>query len=754
MNFSTPELVASIIQDLKDADLRRAPNRSLINGLFNGDPPYTAEEEQENGIQVNINWKSGTLLLHQAREQFEAAHLHTGNFFTITVPDAPPSKVTKINNVLTRKANAVYKNSRAYLHAKRDQFGSVVLHGPGPLMYEDEYGVFPHFVPVADLLVPTNTELTLDQLSHFARRREMSAGKLYRKTIGMGDDADKGWDLDAVKDILQRYADQNQNQDNWNWYEHPEKLNEIWKQNATYYDSDAVPKIRMWDFFYQKDFSPESCWYRVILLDDDCTPGASRSSNDPLNFIFKREEAVANNTEELMQVMFGDGSIVPPHTWWGVRSLGWLLYDVCSMMNRLQCQFTQKVFEDLMLLFRVQDPADRSRLEKIYMGLNYGIIPEGLSFVKNEERYKIDPNEVEMLQANFKQLMGESTSTYTQDIDQGTKKERTAYEVQALLTQTAKLTGSILNLSYEQAKFEYRENCRRLTLRDTVDFRAKKFQEECKQAGVPDQWIDSARWEVEPERVLGQGNMQLEQAQAKAIFDIRGVFNPTAQQKATHDYVFAITHDPKRTEFLAPLEGAPQVTDSVHDTELVFSAFMSGTPITPKPGTNPIEVVQTMLRLIGGTIQGVMKGGGVGTPQQAHGLDGAILYTKQYIAQLAQDEAQKQLATDLAKKLSAMENMVKAMHQRQQQQMEAAQKRNGGDPEAQAKLQAQLIEGQQKLKQSQAEHQQRMQQEGQAFAAEQQRKNIEALTDVHNSAMEGVAKAHAAAKRPVSLGEE
>ena len=39
-----------------------------------------------------------------------------------------------------------------------------------------------------------------------------------------------------------------------------------------------------------------------------------------------------------------------------------------------------------MLLFRAQDPMDRARLDQIYMGLNYGIVPDGLSFVTRDQR--------------------------------------------------------------------------------------------------------------------------------------------------------------------------------------------------------------------------------------------------------------------------------------------------------------------------------------------------------------------------------
>lgn len=767
MNFSSPEKVCSIIKDLREADLLRAPVRALIEGLFNGAAPFTPEEEAENKIQNNINFKEGSQLLLQARQQYENAFLTTGNFFNVTIPDAPPSKSQRYSGIITTKINKVLKRSRPFLHTMREKFGSICLHGIGAQMWEDCYAPIPFYVPPEDMLVPTDTLITLENLTHFAVRRRMTPGKLFRKTFGKGENVDPGWNMDVVRDILESYKDLNQNENNWNWYEHPEELQELWKQNQCYYDSDATPIIKFWDFYFQ-DTDNTNRWYRVIVADDDSMTGVPAVASDALKFIYQKDEPIAETLDELLHVQFGDGNNKPPFMWHSVLSIGYLLFDVCQMMNRLRCQFTQKVFEDMMLLFRVADPVDRSRLDKIYMGLNYGVMPDGLNFVKREERYDPDVNMIEMLMSNYKQLMGESTSAYTQDIDQGTKKERTAFEVQALLSQTAKLTGSMLNIAYMQEAFAYQEICRRLTLKDTPDFTSKKFRAECIEACGKDieKWIDSSRWEIEPERVLGQGNMQLEQAQAKGLLEIRPMLNPEGQARVLHEYVFALTHDPKRTEAIAPMDGAPHVSDSVHDTELAFAAFMSGVPVTPKPGTNAIEVIETMLKLMGGVVQGVMQGGGVGTPQQAHGLDGAELYTQAYIQMLAQDKTQKERVTAYGKALGKLMNMVKAMHQRQDEQTKAAQQKNGQDPETMAKIQGKQAETAIKLKGKQASDalkltskqkadSQKLQHQQQSFQAEQKRKNIETLGDVTRDTMMATIQAHTASRTPAKpKGEE
>src|SRR5678815_804969 len=540
MNFSSAEKIASIIDNLKTADLRRAPNRTLVNQLFNGNPPWSAQEVRDNHIQVNVNWGEGSDLLLQGREQLENANLSTDFAFMIRIPDAPKSKTTKWSEECTKKVNKLLKGSLPYLHTNRQKWGSVILHGTGSQMWnEDQWAWRPNFVAIDDLLIPTDTDLTYDGLNHFAVRRRMNCGQLFRKTFALPPDKrDPGWKMDAVKKVLANYKDQNQNNNTWNWADQPEKAAEIWKQNATYFDSDAVPTIWMWDFYYQEDESKDRKWYKKILLDSDCVPGRS-GGQDAIVALYEKDVPFANSIGEILHTQFIDGNNVPPFMYHSVRGLGMRLFDAVHMLNRLRCQSLQKTFEDLMNLFRAQDPMDRARLDQIYMGLNYGIIPDGLSFVTRDQRYAIDPQLLEMQLSALKQLIGEGSQQYTQDIDTGTSKERTAFEVSTLLNQTTKLTGSMLNLAYLQEGFAYQEICRRLTIKDTQDWQAKKLRASLMEAGIPEKWIDASRWEIEPVRVLGSGNAQLEQGQAQALLNVRPMLNPEAQNEVMHDYVYA-----------------------------------------------------------------------------------------------------------------------------------------------------------------------------------------------------------------------
>jgi len=738
MNFASPLRIAEIISQLKLVDItNRAPARALVDACFNGLPPFTEQEAKENGIHLNCNFNEGSDKLLEGRQQFENAMLSTGNYFSIRLPDAPESKRQTYEGILTAEANRPLKKSLSFLHTQREKWGSVVLHGVGPTMWPDDEDPLPFFVAIPDLLIPTDTSITLDNLNYFPVRRRMKPGQLYRKTLGRGKNIDPGWNLDQVKKILYQYKDTNTSYNNVDPYTQPERWEQVFKQNLIYWDSDVAPTIIFWDFYFTEDDDPYGQWKRGIILDSDTTPSTS-ANTDPMEWVYEPKRVYADRLSHILHVQFSDGNNVPPFMYRSCRGMGVRLYDTIMMLNRYRCQSLQKMFEDLVPWFRVTDPSDKARLDAFYVGMAYGVVPDGLQPLTRDQRHSPDPGYMEMVLGSLKQLIGEGSTGYTQDIDNGTSKERTAFEVNALLNQSTKITSSMLNLAYLQESFADEEIVRRLFKPNTHNFMAKRVQQACELAGVPAKWRQASRMVVEHERVLGSGNSQIEMAQAQALFGIRQSLSPKGQAIVTNKYAYSITHDPALSNEIAPRDGAPHVTDSIHDTELVFGTFMSGGMVTPKSGTNPVEVVDTGIKLMEATVQQINQSGGVGTPQQVQGLVGFSHYIDTYIEQLSQDPDNKQMVKQFSDQLGNVMNQIKAFAQRQQQ---AAQQQNGNGPDPEAMVKAQLLQqqGQQKLLQKQQTHQQKMIQDRQKFTAQQEQEKTKTLQQIALESARGVA---------------
>ncbi len=739
MNFKDSDRVDSVINTMKTAEEQRSPNRALLNSFYNGDTPWTKQEADENKIFCNFNDKQGTNLLHVARGQLENAGLKLENYFTVTLPDAPAEHQTEWGATITRHINKIIKASSSYTHMMESVFAGIVLHGVGARIWWDDCWR-PSFVGIQDLLIPTDTELEMeDSLQYYAVRRKMRPGSLFKKTFGRGKNIDPGWKMGAVRKILDSYKDINQNPHNYDWSNNPEQMTELYKQNLSYYDGDSAPVIWMWDFYYRDEENTDvnrNGWYHKLMLDYDSVPGALEDGKDK-RLVYDSRRPVADKLGEIIHFQFGDGNNVPPFMYHSIRSLGWLMFDLVWMMNRLRCQFTQHVFEQMLMLFMVGDPADRSRLEKILL-FDKGIIPEGSRIVPASERYQVDGQLVNSLMAGFKQQIGEFTSAYTQNLDAGTQKERTKFEVEAILSQISSLMSSILNRYYRQEQYAFNELCRRFTRNNSPDFDVKKFQQKCQVDGVPERWLNSDSWNIQVDQVLGGGNKMLELAQARELRAMRPELDPNAAQEVDRIYITALTNSKLANRLVPNVEG--KTTPAMHDAAQSFGTLMMGVDMEPLEGVNHIEIIETLLRMIAQKVQQIGMSGGGGKPEDVTGLASVAKYIAKHIAILAKDENNKARVKAYADALGKIMNEVRAFAQRQ---AEAQQKQQPQiSPETMAKVKGMMLMDSVKAKSKEAQTAQRLRHKELGFRQQQGQKVAQTMADININTGKALAEVH------------
>lgn len=694
----------------------RSGNRALINSLFNGAPPYTQEEAEENHIHTNVNTLESTEMALSSRRQISNAIESSNPLFSINLDYGPVHKRQQWGKKIEKTINKCLVESLDFYDLREGVAGSLVLHGIGPTMWEDDQRWLQTELGIEDVLMPSNTLRSLRNLPAFAVFRSYSVNQLWKMT--KGPKVDPGWNMPVVDKALEWVdkATTKLMEDNWKdtWY--PEKMVERFKEDGGCYQSDMVPTVDAYDFFYWDDDGEQQGWKRRIIIDSWGAPGVGgvasnvKSPSDRRKeldfgkgkFLYDSEDRIyADKLDKFIHFQFGDASAVRPARYHSIRSLGFLTYSVCHLQNRLKCKFNDAVFEALMQYFRVNDPADRDRLQKIDL-VNMGILPEGMAFVKPEERWKIDQALVSEAIAMNRQMLADQSASFVQDYDQGTGEGETATRTMAKVNSQASLVSSMMGTIYYREAVRLREICRRFCIPNSKDADVREFRVECLKDGVPEEALNSKRWDIQINKVMGGGNRMLEVAIADKMMAVRAAYPPEAQNEILTLYAGSVTGDWKLAKSWVP--DMPVVSDSVHDAEITFGALMGGSKVSPRPGLNPIEVIGTMLREIEAKVQEIMQTDGVGTPADFKGLTMAEIYTNAFIQQLAQDKSQKEVVKEFGDRLGKAGNEIKAMGQRQQQAAEKAQQQNGQDPAAQAKVQALMMTAQAKIEQGKQSH--------------------------------------------------
>lgn len=742
---------------MREADWPRAQRRTKINEAANGVPPFTEQQAKEMRLPVNYSDLSLLRECHNGRAQFTQSFMKPGAFFNCRTDAGRKDRRDGYGRTVSKEAAKVMKKSLPYFETHRSKWASTVLHGISPSAFRDADRWCPRPIGIGDVLIPGNTELmdiAEETLPEFAIYRSLKAPDLIR--MAKGPKPDPAWNQPLVNDCLKWIDEETLKLAGNNFYPDllsPEKWQERIKGDGGLYSNDQVPTINVYDFYFWNDNDKVSGWNRRMILDAWSMPDGpsgirTRRSEAPFS---KKDQFLydpgtrkwASNLREIITWQFADLSAGGgmPFYYHTVRSLGYLLYAVCHYKNRLNCKFTAAMFEQLMVLMRIRSQDDMQRALSVNL-VDYGFVDDSIQFIPAAERYQVNAQLANLGLSSMDNLINRNSSSFTAKIPSAQdQKVPTATQYMGEEAKVTQLVGAALAQAYEYQKPEYYEIFRRLTKKGTTDGEARAFQTNCLKAGVPDVVLyNLASWEIEPERVVGQGNKTLEMMVADWLINHLQMYEPDAQRKIKHLATLSITDDAALTDVLVP--ESPRVSDSIHDAQLAVGTLLIGQPMALKLNVNHNEYASALLDALEVEIAKINAAGGVPeTASQLIGLQNLAGVSIQgqpvpgngaaaHIAIFSQDPEVKAEAKMLNDRLGKAMNEVKAFAQRLQEQQQAQNGDGQADAETQAKLQSMLITAQAKAANTRESHAQRTAQRQVQFEMEQEQKRASATQDL------------------------
>jgi hypothetical protein len=714
MNFKNPADVSGTIRAGDEVERVRGLNRARINSAANGMPPLTEAGCKQWGLNVNFNTNELAIQLQHARRQYSDAFLKSNNFFNVTLPLAPKDKRDDWGAFITTKLNKVLKDSLDYFELVRSKFSCVACHGVGAQMWEDPESPVPTYVAIEDLRLPTNTRCSFDNTDWFAVRKSYTPGELAIKALGPN--ASKGWNVPVVKAMLDNVFRNSYQTVTPNYWDTPEKMFELVKQNAGLYTSDQAPIIPLFHFYFKNDEDLSNVYWQLKIIPDYNSP-SNVIGSDPSEFIYESKGPFAQNLSEILHVQFGDLNNKAPFLYHSVRGLGFLLMEPCYFSNLMLCREIQHAFENMNMWVQINDPSDRSRAQKMEF-INKGIVPAGVKIVPQNERHQIDSTFVQAVRANLRQLQAEAAASYTQDIDNGTGKEMTATETMARVNMVNALMSGLINTAAHYERFSYMEICRRFCNKKSEDKIVRKFQNQCLKFGIPaDQW-DSEDWDIQVEVSLGGGNPTMAQAQSSALMELYPQLQPSAQQVVLHKRVLAITSDPNLARQVVPNDNK-QINDGQEWAISIFGTLMQGVPIPINDRLPAVDQGEMLLGMLAGKISNCEQNGNVCTASELQGMSAVSGYIGQLQQIIAQNTMMQPVAKEMGDVLGKLQNVMKGFAQRLAEQQ--GQGDNG--------QQAELLKAQSKAEITQANAAQKMHHKEQSFLLSEQRKDATVTAD-------------------------
>src|SRR6185369_429671 len=586
-----------------------------------------------------------------------------------------------------------------------------------------------------------------------------------------GPQVDPGWNVDVAEAAIKWVDQEAQILMGTTWPEiwSPEKMAERVKGDGGLYASDAVPTINCWDFYFWNDNDNVQGWNRRMVLDAYQPPGIGgvtpnsvpsrrrNSKGEELSsdkFIYNPgNRKYGSRLSELVTWQFADLSAVGPFRYHSVRGLGWLLYAVCHLQNRLRCKFSEASFETLMMYMRVDSLDDAERALKVEL-ISRGIIDNTVKFIPQNERWNPNQALAEGGLLQNAQIIQENASSYrpSQNYSDPGNVEKTKFQVMTELnTQTALISSGLLQ-AYRYQKSEFIEIFRRFCKKNSRDHEVREFRNNCLRGGVPEKILVPEAWEIEPEQVLGAGNKTLEMATTQLLMQYRNLYDPSAQRRILRDVTLAITDDPARADDLVPNE--PSTSYATDDAQRAAAVLLAGLPMAFKEGVAHDEYATALLNSMQheiGKIKAMQNN--MATPDQIVGLlaiagediEGNPVGGKngngvaQHLIKLSEDPESRQTVKQMRDVLGKALNEVKGFAQRIQEQRKAVAEQNGQagmSPESLAKVEELKLTAETKRESARQSHGMKVAQKQVAFDQKMREQQDQHRMDMERQAAE------------------
>lgn len=728
MDFNVPTEVLTQCTQMLLGQQTVMRNRAMVNRLFNGEAPASEEERRAENIKTNVNFLEATRLAANAKEQLSNAFAKGDRYFTVRCNYGPAATRKTISEQITQAINRELKKSRAYRSARKSAFAQVVLHGPGPLAWRNRRVCIPGETGVDDVLLPTGTLASMDNLDRFALYREYTWTQLQEQTQGAV--VDPGWNRQFVTALLvslyKRGVEPVFQGNRWMF---PEKLAEDVKEGGAFTVSSALPKILAWDFFYRDEDTGK--WNRRMVLDfgsvDESVIPASSKLRANQSFIYEKD-GYADDWQEIIHFYVGNCSNVAPFRYNSIRSIGYLLYGVCMIQNKLRNRMNDHMFQALLTWFRNVSDDNREKVQMIDLQ-NYGIFPDGVSMVNAQERYAVDWNLINMGLAQGRQLMAESTQGFLPDAltEGSSSKEMTASEWVGRMNMSIALTSAVSSDLAVQAEDEYREICRRFCIKGNPDPMAVRFREEMRKQEVGEKYLDVEHWEVLPEHTAGGGNKAAELMISQAAMqELMPFTDEQGQRVLLRRRALALTDNADEALLLFPDAPKPP-SDDVQYAQGAFAVLMLGVPFMVQEGVNHVAYTAMLMQMaqvvLGQVVAAVQQPNGTAiAADKIVGLFNVFQHCQEQINVIARARSQEQQAKALVKALAEMSGQLQ---QAAKQLMAAEQEQQGGgiDPKTLAKVQEIQMQGEMNRQQRAADAEQKREQKQIQWAEENERRN-------------------------------
>lgn len=676
--ITSPATAHAVYDRMRRADEQGdAKRRAILQGMNDGNPPYSASELKQMGLahMTNVNF-----LTMRANLDARAGAGH--ELF---------AEVPQLVDVHPRTTVEAYPEMHLHCRIVSEEFSDLVtswdgflsememiwrdkdLYGFGTAVWRDGWDWRIAAYKRGSVLVAPQAKTDVNANDIICVRDRMPIYDIMAKLEDEDAARTAGWKTGNLKDLLIERFHENGNERGEDSYQRSsfESIQQMMRNGEPLYEEAQFDAIRVVHIFVREVSGERGITHLII---------PERSVNQV--FLYERPEAYKRMSEAVwwMPYNHGDGYIT------SVRGVASYMAPLDDLSNRFLGRTFDAGYLTASLLLQPETQMDLSRAQITQFG-PYTFIPPDIRIHQSTFQPQLQP--LIALRNVSEQVMKNNTGTYRQHSEGFDREQmKTARQVMEETSKEARFEKNSVAYAYQCLDKLYREMFRRVVrlLDEGDEFfsgydSAKEFLGRCEARGVEKKFIMD--WEknfrLVAYRAIGLGSLGVRYDITQQVLNVSGQLDQAGQREATREFLAARVGYRHVDRFMPKVDRDQIPSNEASIAMLEFNDVEEGSQVIV--GTDQLHKTHIMVfaQRLGPLVQAAQSGQVQDPITATRTMQLAMEHMQQHAQVLAQDPRQQQylkqefqpLMQELGKVLTLLQAEARrAVHAQQQQQAE------------------------------------------------------------------------------------
>lgn len=682
----------SIIAGLQQAEQTRSGRRAKINGLLNGNRPWspTLLQSKGQGERTNLNLREAEGFVAAAKTPYFDLVFEVDRYaqFTLDYGDDQTRQEEWGDKIGARYHYALDDWDGMNANFQRSQY-QMIVHGAGPMVWEDARDWRSKSKMAGQILVPDDASADVEEWETAGVPRSYLPSELWRKIQDESVASAAKWNVPAVKKAIMNAATEETRKafgDTWESYEA-----EIRKGSA---DFDNKSKRIFAVALFQKEFTGKISHFIVldtgVANEPNETTGTDQKADEDAGFLYRKIGRFECFTQIVNGFLYDVG---PDGQWHSVKGAGPKIFDFCEVSNRLTCRNIDGAIASSGLIFQAKTA---NALQNAAMTMIGGGVVVGPDYELQQNRMSADLQSPLLVKRDLFFTLERNTGQYQKRFDKENHAP-TLGQAQLDASQQAVLGKGDVNRYYRSLDRWHRETFRRLLAMGEKLYQRRKdvapdaekeerqltpsergaldFYRDCIETdGIPEEALKFENFcRIKATRSIGYGSAQMRLMISESLIQMLPTMDERARNTALRMRASALGGQTV-ADLLFPRYDIPQIVDSHMSLATLENNFLRlpGGKIRVDPSQDNVTHFQVHLQDVAAHAQEVREGGDP-MALMVH-LEQAGPHLHEHLFAIQGDPTRKAEVKEMMEAWLAMSKMADQLKQQLEEAAAAAEK--------------------------------------------------------------------------------